>query len=208
MDATGRDQFVQLAGDHVGIYWNNKTDDPEVIESRSKWSEFFVQWSPLGSYLATFHRQGAQLWYVKDILIFRGGDTWKRCARFAHPNVKLIDFSPCEKYVVTWSVDPCELEPGQFHNIGVWESNTGKLLRSFPFDVATIEKKEEEVEILLREQKSPVQIVKAAWPLFKWSHDDKYLARISPNGISVYETPSMGLLNKTSIKVGDFFNDF
>jgi translation initiation factor 3 subunit B len=64
MDAGGRDQFVQLAGDHVGIFWNNKTDDPECIETRSKWSEFFVQWSPLGSYLATFHRQGAQLWYV------------------------------------------------------------------------------------------------------------------------------------------------
>jgi translation initiation factor 3 subunit B len=133
--------------------------------------------------------------------VFRGGDTWKRFARFTHPNVKLIDFSPCEKYVVTWGVDPVEFNPGQFHNIAVWESSTGALLRSFAFDVSTIETDEKDVEILMREQKSPVQIVKAAWPLFKWSHDDKYLARISPNGISVYETPSMGLLDKTSIKV-------
>lgn len=105
---------------------------------------------------------------------------------------------------MTWSVDPCEFEPGEFHNIAVWETRTGTRLRSFSFDISTLEKKEEEQveDVLMRpEPKSPVQIVKAAWPIFKWSYDDKYLARISPQGISVYETPSMGLLDKTSIKV-------
>lgn len=27
------------------------------------------------------------------------------------------------------------------------------------------------------------------WPIFRWSKDDKYFARISPNLLSVYETP-------------------
>ena len=40
------------------------------------------------------------------------------------------------------------------------------------------------------------------WPVFKWSHDDKYFARMSGDGVlSIYETPSFGLLDKKSIKV-------
>ena len=27
-------------------------------------------------------------------------------ARITHPNVRLIDFSPCERYMATWSNDP------------------------------------------------------------------------------------------------------
>ena len=39
-------------------------------------------------------------------------------------------------------------------------------------------------------------------PSFKWSHDDKYFARMSKDGtLAVYETPSFGLLDKKSIKV-------
>ncbi len=40
------------------------------------------------------------------------------------------------------------------------------------------------------------------WPIFKWSHDGKFFARMSgPSTLSVYETPSFGLLDKKSIKV-------
>lgn len=43
------------------------------------WTESFVQWSPLGTYLATVHRQGAAVW---------GGATdFKRLMRYAHPQV-------------------------------------------------------------------------------------------------------------------------
>ena len=40
------------------------------------------------------------------------------------------------------------------------------------------------------------------WPVFKWSADDKYFARMSNDGVlSVYETPGFGLLDKKSIKI-------
>jgi translation initiation factor 3 subunit B len=39
------------------------------------------------------------------------------------------------------------------------------------------------------------------WPAFKWSHDEKYFARLSDDTISVYETPSMQLLDKKSFKL-------
>lgn len=40
------------------------------------------------------------------------------------------------------------------------------------------------------------------WPIFKWSHNDQYFGRMTKDGaLSVYETPSFGLLDKKSIKV-------
>lgn len=39
------------------------------------------------------------------------------------------------------------------------------------------------------------------WPVFKWSHDDKYFARVMNETLSIYETPSFMLLDKKSIKV-------
>lgn len=41
----------------------------------------------------------------------------------------------------------------------------------------------------------------SAWPIFRWSHDDKYFARIGNDVLSVYETPSFGLIDKKSIKI-------
>ncbi len=41
-----------------------------------------------------------------------------------------------------------------------------------------------------------------SWPVFKWSHDDKFLARMTGEGtLSIYETPSFGMLDRKSIKV-------
>ncbi|KAK2073273.1 hypothetical protein P8C59_007564 [Phyllachora maydis] len=43
---------------------------------------------------------------------------------------------------------------------------------------------------------------KLPWPAFKWSADDKYVARLTPgSSISVYELPRMNLLGKTTIKI-------
>jgi translation initiation factor 3 subunit B len=43
------------------------------------WTDSFIQWSSLGTYLATVHRQGSQVW---------GGESgFERLMRFAHPQV-------------------------------------------------------------------------------------------------------------------------
>lgn len=40
------------------------------------------------------------------------------------------------------------------------------------------------------------------WPMFKWSGDERYFARVTPGQqISIYQTPSMGLLDKKSVKL-------
>lgn len=64
------------------------------------WTESYVAWSPKGSYLATFHEPGIMLW---------GGLDFARLARFSHAHVKRIDFSPCERFLVTCSGDEPEV---------------------------------------------------------------------------------------------------
>jgi translation initiation factor 3 subunit B len=48
----------------------------------------------MGNYLATMHRQGVAVW---------GGPSFQRLARYSHQNVQLIEFSPAEKYLMTYS---------------------------------------------------------------------------------------------------------
>ncbi|KAF3926348.1 hypothetical protein AA313_de0202185 [Arthrobotrys entomopaga] len=189
-DPRGRDQFVLFRGDTVGVHYNNKKDAPEMAVERQFWTESFVRWSPYGTYLTSLHPQGVQLW---------GGASWKRMARFPHPAVNLVDFSPNEKYLVTWSNKPIVYQEGMpsltpeedGKTYIVWEVKTGKLLRSFP-----------PMENPQEADKPPNMRKKIQWPLFKWTADDKYCARVTPGSqISVYELPSMVLLEKKSIKL-------
>ncbi|KAG0170780.1 Translation initiation factor 3 subunit b [Apophysomyces sp. BC1034] len=185
-DSQARDQFVMYRAEDVSIFWNRKTEAPDHVYTRQNWTETYVQWSPQGSYLSTFHTQGIALW---------GGPSWSKIVRFVHPGVKLIDFSPNERYLVTWSNEPISLakvpegSPNPFseydegNQIIIWDVHTGALLRSFPV-VQTADA-----------QKT------IRWPMFKWSASEKYFARIVPGQLSIYEAPSMGLVDKKSIKI-------
>lgn len=185
----GRDQFVMYRGDNVSVCWNNEKDTPESVVERQHWTETFVQWSPLGTYLTSIHQQGVQLW---------GGSSWQRLQRFPHPFVNLVDFSPNENYIVTWSHRPISV-PEEGHpvltvdddgkNYVVWDIKTGKPLRSFANQDTGVED-------------VPGKAPKFPWPAFKWSADDQYVARLNQGtSISVYELPRMNLLDKTSIKI-------
>lgn len=103
-----------------------------------------------------------------------GGPSWKKVTQFAHPHVELIDYSP-------FGVED------EGHEIVIWDIRSGRLLRSFPYLSAP----------------TPEGVKrKIFWPVFKWSPSDRYFARITPGTqISIYEAPSMGLLDKKSLKV-------
>ena len=186
-DSNSRDQFVLYRGDGVGVYWNKKRDNPEQIIDRQHWTEKFVQWSPLGTYLATIHIRGMQLW---------GGHSWSRQTRFPHPYVDLVDFSPNENYLCTWSFRPIEVaeddpilsQDDDGKNYIIWDLSTGRPLRSFAmYDLATAPEGPDG---------QPVK-KQVPWPAFKWSADDKYVARMKEGeGIHVYELPSMKAMDK------------
>jgi len=176
LNENAHDQYavVYNGGEKVGVF-RNALPEATTVDERERWTESYVKWSPQGSYLATFHSKGIALW---------GGPGFQKIARLAHPGVQFIDFSPCEKYIVTFSpgIDPKRVSEDMMPVI-IWEARTGVAKRKFGITNNHV------------------------WPMFKWSSDDKYFARLAPdtkdeqNVLSIYETPSFGLLDKKSIKV-------
>lgn len=189
-DPNARDQFAMFRNDNVGVFWNNKKEDPEPVVDRKHWTQLFVQWSPMGTYLASIHQQGVQLW---------GGPAFTKQKQLPHPFVSLVQFSPLENYMVTWSNQPISVDPEGKSPLGldedgkhivVWDLQTGKPIRSFlAYD--------------LTPPAGPDGIVppkaKVQWPAFKWSADESYVARLKPGEmISIYELPSMSLTRDKS----------
>ncbi|MBN3271543.1 EIF3B factor, partial [Polyodon spathula] len=166
-DADCRDQYSVIfeSGERTGIFASD-IKEPIVVEERARWTETYVRWSPKGTYLATFHQRGIALW---------GGEKFKQIQRFSHQGVQLIDFSPCEKYLVTFS--PLMDTKDDPQAIIIWDVLTGQKKRGFHCESS------------------------AHWPIFKWSHDGKFFARMTQDTLSIYETPSMGLLDKKSLKI-------
>lgn len=172
-DAEFRDQYVVRHDTETEVFWNDPLRGGraldyggEVQKSEGKvWTEAQVAWSPRGSYLLTFHSQGVQIW---------GGASWSKLGRFLHPRVQQIDFSPCERYLATFSGEEPE-------SIVVWEVSSGKKLASFSTAYA-VEKNQE-------------------WPYLKWSHDGQYVSRVVADNIEIYTTANMKLLDDKPMRV-------
>lgn len=165
-DAYDQYSVIHEGGQLTTVY-ANAMPEPLLLKERPLWTESAVTWSPLGTYLATYHKRGIALW---------GGQDFTQLHRFAHEGVTMIDFSPCENYVVTFSAALAGFDdPNAFI---IWDIRTGAKKRSF---------NSERNQIM--------------WPVFKWSKDDKYFGRVQQDSLSIYETPSMNLLDKKSMKI-------
>lgn len=168
LDENCFDQYsIILDGGTTTAIYLNAIPEAVEIAKRERWTETYVRWSPRGTYLATFHIKGIALW---------GGEDFNQVAKFSHPGVQFIDFSPCEKYIVTFS-PVVDQRSEERQSIIIWDVRSGLKKRAF------------------NAERPPI------WPVFKWSHDDKYFARAVEDALSVYETPSFGLLDKKSFKI-------
>lgn len=174
LDEAGRDQFVIRHGSNTEIHWcegmlmkgeSHIVYDGERERRQGKiWCEMYTAWSPKGSYLATYHRQGVALW---------GGKDFQKINRFAHGNVQNLLFSPNEKYLITWNGVDDNKDP---RALIVWDVKTGKDLRAFKVAPGS------------------------EWPIMRFSADDSLFARGVPDGISVFATKDMKLLEKKPVK--------
>eukprot|EP00744_Colponema_vietnamica_P002564 GILI01003999.1.p2 GENE.GILI01003999.1~~GILI01003999.1.p2 ORF type:complete len:690 (-),score=205.63 GILI01003999.1:143-2212(-) len=171
-DGKARDQLVMRYAEETEIYWNDPTEEgkPQLVyggerekERGKSMTEMYVAWSPRGTYLVTFHRPGVVVW---------GGNQFVKLNRFEHFNVKNIEFSPCERYLLTWN--GVEGKKSDQPAVWVWDVRTGQQLRGF----------------------SEV----GAWPSFKWSPDGRFLAKLGEDAVYVYETPSMKLVEDPRTK--------
>ncbi|CAI7895469.1 unnamed protein product, partial [Closterium sp. NIES-54] len=112
--------------------------------------------------------------------------------------VRLIDFSPGERFLVTYSShEPANPRDTQKVVLNVFDVRTGKSMREFKGaadDFAT---------------GGAGGVAGVQWPVFRWAggREDKYFARMGKNCVSVYETSTMALLDKKSLKA-DHVLDF
>lgn len=237
-DTQCRDQFVVRYSQETEIHWSTQIQGEETDlvyggerekSSGRTWCESYVQWSPQGTYLATFHPAGIKLW---------GGDDFTAQGRYMHAGVEAVDFSPCEQYMVTYIFS---LHEGQNEKeaIIVWNVRSGEKLRTFalksPLDV------DYQVQAEISEEKGGKKIDRPmrgrivsldrdftctiaegntnhtkiprskVVPLqdpnrLKWSADGRYLARLGVGIIQVYALPTLGLLDKKSLAAKDILD--
>uniref|UniRef100_A0A7N2KTK6 Uncharacterized protein n=1 Tax=Quercus lobata TaxID=97700 RepID=A0A7N2KTK6_QUELO len=166
IDEKARDQFVIRAGSDTKVLWNDTRHlKPEPVYKRA-----FTGKVPL-------------FWVVPVPLI---------ALCFILPQVKLIDFSPSEKYLVTYSSqEPSNPRDANSVVINIFDVRTGKVLRDFKGNA-------DDFAI-----GGTCGVTGVSWPVFRWAggKEDKYFARIGKNIISVYETETFSLIDKKSLKV-------
>lgn len=187
-DRRGRDQFAIRYADESEICWNDAArQEPETVYARSLWTDApFMVWSPQGTYIVTMHRQGAALW---------GGADFRRIVRYSHTGVQRVAFSPCERYLYTFSELPPDGRGPPGFLLHVFETRTGRKLRTF-------EGSQGEHAIGGAERPDGGM----AWPAYKWSggaasgKGGPFLATMKRNAISVYAAPDMAMLDKKSVR--------
>jgi translation initiation factor 3 subunit B len=201
LDAHVRDQFVIRSTEdgyaETKVYYSDPlrrsddggrelvtSGDPETRAAGKTWTDLTVQWSPQGSYLVTFHGPGVAIW---------GAAQFGRIGRFAHSDVVDISFSPCERYLMTISLPHGPSAPAL---VNVWNVASGALLRAFNDVTATTINTDGVVNAT-----APTGPAAQFWAGLKWSHDGRFLARLLPKAISVYETPAMTQLDGKAIPV-------
>ena len=191
LDSEQRDEFCIRHANEMQVFWSDGQRDPILdyggereLAQKKSWCTDYMEWSPKGSYVATIIPE-------KGVIVW-GGKDYEKLQRFKHSDVAFVEFSPCEKYMMTsWHSQKVLSDFDKpLDAIKIWEVKTGTLLRSFD----TYPK-----EIEVEEGVEP--------PRFLWSHDDSYIARRSKDMITIYELPGMKLLDKKSLQtagVADF----
>lgn len=193
-DGLQRDQFVVRHGKETVVKWSDGKTEPLVDydgarekEAGVAWCEYYTAWSPQGSYLATLvPAKGVILW---------GGKDFAKIGRFPAPGVEFVVFSPQENYLLT-----CNNSRDDPNAIKVFHTATGKLLRAFPLYPKDFLTPTQDRAGEAQQQPPPP-------PPFQWSHDEKYLARMGRDLVSIYEAPTFKLLDKRSL-IADGIHEF
>ncbi|GAX26940.1 translation initiation factor 3 subunit B [Fistulifera solaris] len=173
-DPHQRDAFVLRFQNETVVNWFDHKSDPVVDYDGSREKEQGVAWCQYYCHWSPAGSYLATLVPDKGVILW-GGKGYDKIGRFVAPGVKRVVFSPQENYLLTNNEDPSD--PAA---IKVYHIATGNLLRAFS---------------LFPEKEARDQMP----PPFLWSFDDKYLARMGQDLITIYESPSMRLLDSRSL---------
>lgn len=177
----GRDQFAVRYNNETEIRWVERSGSPslEYGGEREKegglyWCEMYVQWSPQGSLLATFHSKGIALW----------GDEWfSKQGRFFHAGVKRLDFSPRENYMITTAP-----KDGDKRGVVVWDVRSRRELRTF------------EAAHMPWGADGELKLAPFQWSFDDQFCARRAKDKHNVHKIDIYSLPSMTLLDKKSLK--------
>lgn len=137
----------------------------------------------------SFEKKNASLFSIQDDDEPRDKQ-FQRISRFEHDGVMLIDFSPNEEYIVTWS--PATRATNNRVVLRIFDVKNNRLMREF-------DGSPEEFSV---DRSGGAGAM--AWPLFKWAGGSKdlFFAKLAPSGnaINVYGAPDMMLLDKKSVR--------
>jgi translation initiation factor 3 subunit B len=162
LDPRNRDQFMLRSSSKIKLNWfdhvERKTEDV-LAKDISITANNDCEWSKSGSYLVIYQEDGFSIY---------GGNTFDLVARFDHKGVKNVEFSPDEKYVL--SFNGTVLEAPNSENYIVWNVALREKIREF---------KAEQNE---------------GWGAFKWNFDGGYIAKVGKDLLSIYKLPGMTLL--------------
>jgi translation initiation factor 3 subunit B len=173
-DPQTREQFLLRYNADTEIYWHDPlAGEPKLYYGGERekqggkiWCDWKVQFSPQGSYIATFHKQGIALWAGDQF------QKWK--VRFPHANVKHIEFSPNEDFLLTWNGShPKEDDENAVCMFRVLSGECMRKCRTPAY--------------------SPVND-KGEFPHFLWSRDSKYFAEMNDSTILVRDTENFDLI--------------
>jgi len=167
-DPNCREQFLLRYQQETEIYWHDTMAGEPVLYyggEREKqggkiWCDFKVQWSPQGSYITTFHKQGINLWSGDQL------QKWK--VRFPHEGVKYLQFSPSEEFMLTWNGSHA-METDE-NAVKFFRVLTGECLRT-----------------CRTPQISPLND-RGDFPHFLWSKDGRFVAECNESTILVRDT--------------------
>ena len=121
-DPFQRDQFLIRYKDQVEVDWCDSPSPQLVHDGKSdlSCSQPPIEWSPLGTYVVTYHGQGIML---------HSGSSFTECGRFPHKDVQRVLFSRHERYALTWNgATGASVKDA----VAVWDVASNHLLRRFP----------------------------------------------------------------------------
>lgn len=153
-DSKCREQLILRYQAETEIYWHDTLNGQPLLcygGEREKapnkvWCDWKVQWSPLGTYLATFHAKGICLW---------SGPNFTKKVRMFHDAAKDIEFSPNEEYLLSWDGKTAH-EDADANAVRIFRVLTGERVRQCRCP-----------------QMTPLG---GDFPHFLWSHDGRYFA--------------------------------
>mmetsp|Transcript_52631 Transcript_52631/g.77994 ORF Transcript_52631/g.77994 Transcript_52631/m.77994 type:complete len:340 (+) Transcript_52631:123-1142(+) len=173
-DENQRDSFVIRQGIETVVNWSDGKHDPVVDYDGSReknaginWCDYYCQWSPKGSFLATLlPNKGVILW---------GGSGYEKMGRFPAQGVQFVVFSPQENYLLTSNENRHDPNAIKIFNV-----RTSKLLRTFPLFPNDYLSAEQQKAL----KHGNTEAVPPP-PAFQWSNDDAYIARMGKDLISI-----------------------